>query len=226
MTINNKENTLINKWIKKPIDKLINDFKEKKKELTFIGFLGSFAMFGINSGYEAVYDFVFPPMDRTQDIINNQNSKFESIKNSLDSLGNSVTSDQKEILTKISDDLKKAGEDRDKIVGNLKAIYRENKNLRNQLKKQTNADWGVDVRLNDSTGIRIDKLNSFGISSRSNNGLVKAYLSSPIKENIQDAYLNVGESFQYINDNNKQCSITNLGFNDDEMSQFSINCVS
>jgi len=210
--------------VKDKFKSVLEELKEKKKQITFAGVLSGFAMVGVESAYEYTYSLIFPPFDSTKEIISNQNTKFNNIEQSLTSLKSDLSTEQKSLINNVLAQLDEAKKDRDKIVTNLKSIHKDNENLRSKLKNYTNADWGVDIVLNKGTGVKLDDINSFGISDTYQNSRILASLSSPKKENNTQEYLFAGESIKYINDKNKACSITNLGEIDNDIYRFSINC--
>ncbi|MGX9367469.1 hypothetical protein ACTVJH_15755 [Desulfoplanes sp. PS50] len=163
--------------------------------------------------------------DDTLEIIENQNTNYSSLTNQISNLYNSTNdaSIKKQIL-EIKDSVVSAKSQSQYIVDNLISLKDENIKLRDMLKDKNNFDGGTDFKLYVDGGIKIDRKNSFGLSSVDEDGDVASYISNP--EGSKRRRLSPGEGIKFLNEDGDKCSVGYLGpEQNSKLFRFSINCI-
>jgi hypothetical protein len=180
---------------------------------------------------EKAAEYLFPSLDDSAAIIENQNKQFDVVKENLRKLQNSISGADREYLNIAVDTIKDMKNESDGLALKLQALKDENKNLKQTLKSNKGVYGGVDVVLTNNSGFKIDSQNTVGFKEYGSGiGMAAVSLTSVNQnENVYEKPLSAGQGIYFTSEKNEKCSIvftgnTKVTGSDSALGNFVITC--
>ncbi|CAG0991988.1 hypothetical protein MTYP_02333 [Methylophilaceae bacterium] len=151
--------------------------------------------------------YLFPQLDDSAAIIENQNKQFDAVKANLQKLQSAISGQDRQYLSSAIEAIRNIKDDSEQLSVRLAALQEENRTLKQALKSEKGVYGGVDLMLADKAGFKIDSQASYA-HHISGNGTYINLTSLNETDNVRSKYLRPGEGVYFTNDKNERCSLT------------------
>jgi len=191
----------------------------------FIFIVGAIAAFFIEMGANKLIVNYFPNYfeDESKQILESQNKHFEDLHSSLSELKKDFSSsNNKEIVKNIENSLKAVKSENEDLVLTLNSLEKENSKMREKLKEIVGANIGKDFKIKRNGSARFE----LGTVSNRDYGIWNGgnIFTVTTVETRATSKLVPGNKINANLYKDKMCSVTYMGYDENNKHDFSIHC--
>ena len=194
------------------------------KQRPFLWLLMCAAGFFVNEVYQIGYNkakfFLFPALDDTRIIIEEQGKNFQIVNDNLKQLEAKLSGESIEQLRALRESVSVAMKTSEVSSAKLERLADENAKLREE-RDQLRANSGDVFELKPGQGRPIDSSASIGFKDTING---RAYITITALDGISRGYVDPGQGLRYMNAAGKNCTAVFIGLNFEESAKISVHC--
>lgn len=164
-----------------------------------------------------VYEYIFPALDDTAQIMKNQNDRFDHVNKLIASLSRNLSESDLKKIGELKSEISMAVVGSRNVAARLSQLTEDNERFRSVLKKDKGLDGGVDMILPIGGAYKIDGDVTLGLMGSSGRSFAEISLTSLRPgESVSRKSVGAGQGVNFSNQMGAQCQSTFLGFSLDE----------